>query len=464
MQTTSIDLIDVPATDIKPWHRNRKSTVIDLSQDNESYDPTYSPKAKRAPLNSPGKSPRRKKFAGTIKTQPTLTSFLMSPVKTASTGQPKLLQSTMDAFVRMEKADPESPPAAPIPSAFRYESPAQDDQLKQAIEASMSARSDPSASHQPKSKSKKTLQLGFKSTVNPHLGGSPMASSSTTSLPPRGLEDKFIFGGDRAGNTITEAKLYSRPRSAHENITPRLNRCESPSKRKFSEIVHDNLQLHSLSDTDSRNSSPDPLQTLLCSPSAVSTILVDRRPVTPELTAIKTMPPSRHVLTKNSPSATHGNLSATTVQGSLAPSRMGKNITKAQKTDSILLSDDDDAAQFIKYDPYEDIEELRNLKSQSKGQTLKKSGLVAPEPITQTDIHEYKNALGITLASRIDRRKPSNQFLRPYLSRQGRDFLAHMGKWEGYKQFGRLPAPDVLTTLILFDQYRGTIDPLRIYG
>ena len=97
----------------------------------------------------------------------------------------------------------------------------------------------------------------------------------------------------------------------------------------------------------------------------------------------------------------------------------------------------DEESTFQDYDPLSDVEEIRELRRRSAAvPVLKGSSQQAPPtqpgPLPEFDRHSM--ALDLALASRI----PVKLQRRPYLSRHARSFLVHLGRWEGFRDFGVL--------------------------
>lgn len=97
----------------------------------------------------------------------------------------------------------------------------------------------------------------------------------------------------------------------------------------------------------------------------------------------------------------------------------------------------DEESTFQDYDPLSDVEEIRELRRRSAAVPVLKGASqqappTQPGPLPEFDRHSM--ALDLALASRI----PVKSKRRPYLSRHARSFLVHLGRWEGFRDFGVL--------------------------
>ncbi|KAF8454916.1 hypothetical protein BGX38DRAFT_231676 [Terfezia claveryi] len=241
-------------------------TIIDLCQDDELDDPTYSPHAPKRPPASPHKTtPRRRKLSDSAHLQSpvpwkglgqaTLNSFIQSPTKKAKT------QSTMHSFFGTSGLT--SPPrleAKPRPSSvppkwLRLAVPELERLLQEEMATAMLLSKE--ARQREQKQEQEQEQVVSSAGQRPAVARSVISIAGTPTPPgvspiagPSNYNKGFLFEDNSQTTTMTSTAmpvttatpigslLYPGGSSSVAPVNPAPQRgWESPVKRKFSEIV-----------------------------------------------------------------------------------------------------------------------------------------------------------------------------------------------------------------------------------
>ncbi|KAF8426628.1 hypothetical protein EV426DRAFT_702229 [Tirmania nivea] len=478
-------------------------TIIDLSQDDELHDPTYSPRPPKRPPASPHKTtPRRRKLSDSTHrlspvpwkglgqtTQTTLNSFIKSPAKKAKT------QSTMHSFFgpgglssppRFEAkpnpscVEPRLPKwtrldvpaigtAAPLPAAFRYNSPGDD--IERLLQEEMATAMRRSQEARERERPVATISvISIASTPTPP-GVSPIAGPSNckafsfengNKASAKIIEEPLLFPRGSRATAMTTAtpvsattpigSLFFPGGSSSEtpvNSVPQRG-WESPVKRKFSEIMK-SQEPDSLICRLSAHHLPQVQAQALITPDTIVGPFSGKRakPIQPELQS-----PPRNALPKIAVPAPRRIKQLPAPISSLrkpidltvSPTRTPPTRTLPTRTTPTKLKNaplaavknardgTDDVPHFEDYDPLSDVEEIRELRCRptrfpAPSGPAKQGPFTQPPPILQPEGQSmaYQLALAARIATKSKRR--------PYLSRNARDFLGHIGSWAGFLEF-----------------------------
>ncbi|RPB26320.1 WD40 repeat-like protein [Terfezia boudieri ATCC MYA-4762] len=231
------------------------------------------------------------------------------------------------------------------------------------------------------------------------------------------------------------------PSVAPVNPTPQRG-WESPVKRKFSEIV-DSQEPNSLISEPSAHH-PSQVQTrasITPDPAVRPSSGKRAKPIQPELQrSPRTAPPKIAVPTppriKQSQVPIPIGSPRKSIDLTVSPTRTTP--TRRKNVPSAAVKDagegTSDASDFEDYDPLSDVEEIHEIRrmltqSHPPSEPAKPGLSTQPPPILQ---HEGQSmAYQLALAARI----PTKSKRRPYLSRNARDFLGHIGSWGGFREF-----------------------------
>ncbi|KAF8468326.1 WD40-repeat-containing domain protein [Kalaharituber pfeilii] len=415
-------------------------TFIDLSQDNEEDDPTYSPvqvKKLTSPRKEASPSSRTKaNFPIWKGQQPTLDAYFRSPTKQAK------VQSTMDSFLT-SKATPART------SRKQKEGTAQVTFTGdvQSLQGSASTATTPKRHNASQSVNR---PLGY-NTIVPPARDTPGVVPSNYNQLTTGIECDLFFPNRSQASTVVEER--SPPCTSDWNrllfpggsskkppaaSTVHVSGWESPAKRKFAEI----MELPTAQQPDinqSRSSSPDPLQ----APSSISTVRYAR--AGNGIKRTKSMQPALY-----SPStSSHQDLTATMqakATGKIESStHVGSGTSGLQEDSKVLHSPcgndavahkrthdvSEEANLFEDYDPFEDVEEIRELRSKARSAMAGEIQGKPNQPPPKIESSSGHMDLGLSLAARL----PPKSVRRPYLSQSARDFLRHMGRWDGFREY-----------------------------
>ena len=409
----------------------------------------FSPRAKQTSLDkfvkSSTSSPQKHKR---LKRQSSMTGFLSisvnngpSNLSSSSNGRPKEPKVSKPSLALTTSSSPRS--GAPVPEEFVFVSPIDQDQ-QLAIAASLkdqAAYTQPGTLSETGSSSSKRMQFsiprwsGYSWTDGQQLAGpsgtqiinTEAASLSPSRLhPSRSEPSKVRPLIDIPASAVKQPDednndLFwpggSQPSSGVETPLAR-----SPLKRSFS-TMNQGVDMSSSRPVKQRSlsSSPDPLQTQLCSPATQllhSASETPRKLVSTSRPASCKVTPTSHVINKP---------------------LVSKSPSKASMATSKVREDSD----LEDYEPYfDDVKELWDLENMRNARAYDHAkepmSVQRVEPVPKLIQNDERTNLRLSLVSGSSKKtgQPALVPRRPYLSIQARRFLRNAGNWDGFKMFG----------------------------
>jgi len=372
--------------------------------------------------------------------------------------------------------------AAPLPAAFRYDSPDDDDierllqeematamllseetrERKQEQEQEQEQEHEKEQEKEQEHKNDSAVQRPAVARYVISIAGTPTPPGASPIAGPSNYNKAFSFEDKNSKATImtTATQVTAAvpmgplffPRGS-SSVTP-VNSVpqrgwESPIKRKFSEIMDSQEPNSLISEPSAHHPSQVQTQASITPDPGVEPSSGKRaKPIQPELQspprtalpeiAVPTPPRIRQSQVPIPIGSPRKPIDLT-----VSPSRTTP--TKRKNAPLVAVEDagegTDDAPGFEDYDPLSDVEEIHELRrrptrSHCPSEPAKPGLSTQPPPILQPEGQSM--AYQIALAARI----PTRSKRRPYLSRNARDFLGHIGSWEGFREFGLLLALD----------------------